>query len=126
MYRLVGCGVRSIILSLGEIGRAVFAAGHIVVQCMAGPQMMVDYQMTIGHARYHRHLVAHKQYRGAPGKLLDYGVYAVLELLVDIRERFVEHQHLGVGNHGAGQERALQLTTRQLPHGLLQIPSDAA
>ena len=82
----------------------ILAYGGIMMGGMTGAERMVHDQMAVGYARDHRHLMADEHHRGMAREILHDGVYAVLELLVDIRQRFVKHQYLGIRDHGTSQQ----------------------
>ena len=56
----------------------------------------------------------YQDYGGVFGKVGNDLVKSVLESLIHVGKRFVEHQHVGTANYGASQQSSLQLSTRNL------------
>ena len=72
-------------------------------------QRVVHYYMSVRHAGNLAHFVAHKQYRGVAGKVGDYAVEVLLEVLVEVAQRLVEHKHVRTADDGAPEQSSLQL-----------------
>ena len=64
----------------------------------------------------------YKQHGGVLLQLADYFIKLWLELFVDIRQRFVEHQHFALPNDCPRQQGTLQLSARHFANAaVLQL-----
>ena len=70
--------------------------------------------MAVCHTGNHAHFVAHQNDGGFLCERLHNGVEMLFEMLVDVAERFVEHQHFRIRNNGASEQSTLQLSARQV------------
>lgn len=76
-------------------------------------QSAINYDMAVSHACNLTHLVAHEHYGGVALQIGDYAVEMLLEMLVEITQRLVEHEHIGTADNRTAEECALKLTARQ-------------
>ena len=81
----------------------------------------VDNHMAACHLRNHRHLVAHKDYRCGGRQLAKNVVKPLLKRLIHVRQRLIKHQHFGATYDGSTQQRALQLSARELTYAMLSL-----
>lgn len=88
---------------------------------MALVEGLVDDDVAVGHSRYYAHFVRHEDYGGLPRRLFYDAIEVTLELLVDIRQRLVEYQDFGAGNHSTTQQGALQLPARECAYGTVAL-----
>lgn len=64
-----------------------------MVQGVTGVKPVIYYEVTCGHVGYGGHFMAYEYYCSVAGYGLYYAVYLLLESLVDIGKRLVEHQY---------------------------------
>lgn len=94
--------------TLAEVGAVV--EGEVVGGGAVGDGA-VDDEVAVGHGGDSGHFVA-DEHGGAVGcELGEQAVDVRFEVLVDVAEGLVEHEELGVGDDGATEECALELTS---------------
>lgn len=95
---------------------------HKMMLGVAFVHSAINYDVSVCHLRNGCHLVRHKQHGGVLLQLADYFIKLWLELFVDIRQRFVEHQHFALPHDCPRQQGTLQLSARHFANAaVLQV-----